>query len=382
MKRNGFIATSILYSFFLVFITLFVSLVANYIHNQVLIRRQNEEARAKLAQINNMDISQISVGEYVRFETHHIDIVSPHNVDYDWDGGVDSYLRETNWIYAYKDTDPSGNFTNYYFISDTNVLLGTSVKVIVEGSENRKYSFVSDGLNAVRRIKNHEYDGYDLINLSLTLSDSFPSFNDTSLTGYDVEILKASLLQKIEEYAKNYLADSKASTDDKMQYTFAVNKNIFYAFGGYAVDYDIAEGCFDGECYFKNTGGHSGYYYWNSYNDVALQMQNLHKTSKELCGVNRNLDDGSVPVSYTGDENNVFSFIGVEGETNSAIIGDKYQSKADFCNYASSADELPDNASSIGVRLQMKLRVKNGQQIHIDSGRGTDNDAYFIKNGV
>ena len=62
MKRNGFIATSILYSFFLVFITLFVSLVANYIHNQVLIRRQNEEARAKLAQINNMDISQISVG--------------------------------------------------------------------------------------------------------------------------------------------------------------------------------------------------------------------------------------------------------------------------------------------------------------------------------
>jgi len=42
MKRNGFIATSILYSFFLIFITLFVALITNYLHNQVLISALDE----------------------------------------------------------------------------------------------------------------------------------------------------------------------------------------------------------------------------------------------------------------------------------------------------------------------------------------------------
>ena len=42
MKRDGFIASSILYSFFLVFITLFIALIINYIHNQVLINTLDE----------------------------------------------------------------------------------------------------------------------------------------------------------------------------------------------------------------------------------------------------------------------------------------------------------------------------------------------------
>ena len=43
MKKDGFIATSVLYSFFLIFITLFVALIMNYLHNQVLIKKIDSE---------------------------------------------------------------------------------------------------------------------------------------------------------------------------------------------------------------------------------------------------------------------------------------------------------------------------------------------------
>ncbi len=43
MKKNGFIATSILYTFFLVFLSLFVALIANYLHNRMLKLTKNQE---------------------------------------------------------------------------------------------------------------------------------------------------------------------------------------------------------------------------------------------------------------------------------------------------------------------------------------------------
>ena len=38
MKKNGFIATSLIYSFFLIFITLFLTIIADYLQDKVLLR--------------------------------------------------------------------------------------------------------------------------------------------------------------------------------------------------------------------------------------------------------------------------------------------------------------------------------------------------------
>lgn len=70
MKKNGFIATSILYSFFLVFISLFVALVSTYLHNRILLSKINESAIETLMEINNTKISDLEVGDYIKFDTN------------------------------------------------------------------------------------------------------------------------------------------------------------------------------------------------------------------------------------------------------------------------------------------------------------------------
>ena len=37
MNKKGFIATSLIYSFFLIFITLFLTIIADYLQNKVLL---------------------------------------------------------------------------------------------------------------------------------------------------------------------------------------------------------------------------------------------------------------------------------------------------------------------------------------------------------
>jgi hypothetical protein len=66
-EKNGFIATSILYSFFLVFITLFVTLIANYMHNQILVKTMNDEVKKDLSDVDSKNLYNMRLGEYVRF---------------------------------------------------------------------------------------------------------------------------------------------------------------------------------------------------------------------------------------------------------------------------------------------------------------------------
>ena len=102
MKKNGFIATSILYSFFLVFVTLFVALISAYIHNRILLSNMNEAAWDNLVGINNTKISDLEVGDYISFDT-------------DKSGSVIN--QGTKWITAY--IKQNGDNKTYYFISDT-----------------------------------------------------------------------------------------------------------------------------------------------------------------------------------------------------------------------------------------------------------------------
>lgn len=101
MKKNGFIATSILYSFFLVFISLFVALITAYLQNRILLSKMNEAAWDTLIGINNTKLSDLSVGDYIKFDTSK----------------EGSALNEdATWIVAY--IVESGANKTIYFMSD------------------------------------------------------------------------------------------------------------------------------------------------------------------------------------------------------------------------------------------------------------------------
>jgi hypothetical protein len=102
MRENGFIATSILYSFFLLFVTLFIGLITAYLHNRILLSNINEEAWDTLVGINNTKLSDLEIGDYIKFDTS-----SDSNV----------LNSDARWIVAYITTN--GSSKTYYFMSDT-----------------------------------------------------------------------------------------------------------------------------------------------------------------------------------------------------------------------------------------------------------------------
>lgn len=100
-NKNGFIATSILYTFFLVFLTLFVALIANYLHNRILLGKIEENSRDKLYGINNTKLTDLEIGSHIRFK-------SDENL----------LNSDATWILAaIEGSEPS---KKYYFISDLN----------------------------------------------------------------------------------------------------------------------------------------------------------------------------------------------------------------------------------------------------------------------
>lgn len=63
MKKNGFIATSLIYSFFLIFITLFLSVIADYLQNKVLLDTIEKGIKDDIN--TTMGIKDFEVGDMV-----------------------------------------------------------------------------------------------------------------------------------------------------------------------------------------------------------------------------------------------------------------------------------------------------------------------------
>lgn len=101
MKKDGFIATSVLYSFFLIFITLFVALIMNYLHNQVLIKKIDSEAWNFLQKVNNLKLTDLEIGDYVKFKNKPGEAVMN---------------EDAIWTVAY--IEASGTSRHIYFLSD------------------------------------------------------------------------------------------------------------------------------------------------------------------------------------------------------------------------------------------------------------------------
>ena len=65
-KKNGFIATSLIYSFFLVFITLFLTIIADYLQNKVLLNTIENDIKEALNGTKN--IADFNTGDIIVFQ--------------------------------------------------------------------------------------------------------------------------------------------------------------------------------------------------------------------------------------------------------------------------------------------------------------------------
>ena len=103
MNKKGFIATSLIYSFFLIFVTLFLGIIADYLQNKVLLNTIEKGIKDELN--TTMNIIDFEVGDMVRF------VDSCENT-----GGVTNI-----WVVAKIDTtknDEKVIFYSYNFMSE------------------------------------------------------------------------------------------------------------------------------------------------------------------------------------------------------------------------------------------------------------------------
>lgn len=137
-RKNGFIATSILYTFFLVFLTLFVALIANYLHNRILLAKIDETSREKLSGINNTKVSDLTIGTHIRFKTD------------------DNLLNsDATWILA--NIEGTGNVKKYYFISDLTAANIDVIYKIPDVDKTEKYHALTVSLYETM-LSNGAYD--------------------------------------------------------------------------------------------------------------------------------------------------------------------------------------------------------------------------------
>lgn len=162
MKKNGFIATSVLYTFFLIFLTLFVSLIANYIHNRILLAKIDDTSKEILYKINNTRLSDLTVGQHIKFAAD------------------DNFLNsDATWIVAKIDNANSSS-KKYYFISDlTAAKIDVSYKL--EGEKVKKIHPLSISLYEVLQ-QHNEYNN---------------ALKHTGTSPYNVHLVTSSFLQGI-----------------------------------------------------------------------------------------------------------------------------------------------------------------------------------------
>ncbi len=65
MKKNGFIATSLIYSFFLIFVTLFLTIIADYLQNKVLLNTIESSIKNDIN--DSLGIQDFKVGDILFF---------------------------------------------------------------------------------------------------------------------------------------------------------------------------------------------------------------------------------------------------------------------------------------------------------------------------
>lgn len=360
MKKNGFIATSILYSFFLVFITLFVALITNYLQNRVLLEAVDDLAREKVYSINNLKLTDVQIGDSIRFS----------NIPAPASGAVYSYALNdgANWIVG--DIVTSGTRKTYYLLSDFTAQNTVVTRKIDKDPVALRHAVTIDVMKFLS--ETNAGDGYkNDINFYVKgrTNGLFTSTSD-----FMVYIPKASVLAKIR---------NSAISEDMKNSILGVN-------GDYAVYIDGSYGGFT-----------NGQY-------ALLRRYNFAMGAAQASLVNNychaTYNESTQQLSYTSPNasgNNGFGYTHVVDE--SVNKSGSLKSYVDYCLYASptvynhyasekvvevneSGKDLIEEtfrATTYQYRLMMQITVdSNSEYIYLSGGRGTSIDPYLMTTGV
>ena len=326
MKRNGFIATSILYSFFLIFITLFVALIMNYLHNQVLIKRIDSDAWNFLQEVNNLKVSDLKLGDYVRFNNK---------------AGAAMLNPDARWIVSYIET--SGSTKKVYFLSD---LTAQEVDVYIKLSTEKFAKVHPVTVDVYNEIRNQGL---------YTSSVKFP--------GVNFQIPTSGMLAKIRNQAidTNILSAIFGVAGDYLVYID--NTDGGYTAGSY---YDMRTYTFSlGSAQSSLVPSYCG----GTYNG-AKASYNSNNTFGYINVVKETLSNGNY-VNYC-------SFASPVAYTHNAsdLVVDS--------NEAAQSDRILTTYSSLyTIRLMADVSVNvNATNTYIAGGKGTKTDPYIIDNGV
>lgn len=335
MRRDGFIATSILYSFFLVFVTLFIALVMNYLHNQVLIKKINDDSWKLLVEINNTKISNLDVGDYIKFRTE----AEPNFLNGD-----------STWVVAYIET--VGDSKIYYFLSD---LTAHNVDI--------RYKLTTDNITKWHSTTISVYN--DLRNLRPTsiYYDTLTYNKNKGLAQkIDISIPTASMMKKFRNQAiPNIKKDAIFGVDgsyvvyiDEATAGYTVGKYYEYRMyrfneGNQAILNNYCKGTFNGSTVTYGTD--------NSYGYMNVMGATLNNTPYvDYCSY-------ASPIAYTHPaSDHVVTF------------NENYPN----------GDVVANTQSSVyTLRLMGKLTTKDTDaNNYVSGGKGTKADPYLITNGV
>lgn len=114
MNKNGFIATSLIYSFFLIFCALLVCYVGIYMHNKLLLDNITTGIKAEL-ESDTKDLKDAPIGSYVKLT---LKVANDEKI-------LNNINDPNRWIKIANASDDTGNFVGVLLISDT-ILYSTS----------------------------------------------------------------------------------------------------------------------------------------------------------------------------------------------------------------------------------------------------------------
>lgn len=346
MKKNGFIATSILYTFFLIFLSLFVALIANYLHNRLLISKINTDSRDKVLEINNYKLTDVKLGEHIRFA---------HNPG-------DSLINENGlWTLAYRDDFADGK-VKLTFLSDlftSNEWVNTRTK-----------------LEEIPAWHGLTIDHYEYINPS----DSTRPEISGDINYYDQALLYPGFKMRIPTIDDMY----KIRENPAIQNNEDVKETIFNVGGEYLIKSTSAYGDYEGNSYYVLKT-----YTFAPNTDVPSFKPVDNTIIQKYC--NATVDGGVAKYPSA----NKAGYLNIVRET---LKNERY---ANYCYYANPVphtftidegfvDKTITNATDKAqtynlykIRLLAEIIVDaNAENIYLAGGKGSLSSPYEFVNGV
>lgn len=141
MNNKGFIATSLIYSFFLIFITLFLTIIADYLQNKVLLNTIEKGIKDDIN--STMGIQDFEVGSFIGLSTEkdncvNFDLYVISRINYG--EGDDNFLI----LYSLSNKEPDDSTADKITLKDldTGYMNATYYNKILYSFKNEKGEFI------------------------------------------------------------------------------------------------------------------------------------------------------------------------------------------------------------------------------------------------